>query len=307
MMKHILFLTLTVALFGCNNARNHSSAQSATPPKPKNFERVYPPALLTDARERANFLVTHFWDHFNFKDTMYAHTPDITEQAFVDYISFFQYASPEKIREGVAKLMKSAEADSVMFAYFARESEHYFYEPNSPFRNDEYFIPFLEQIVNSSIVDDAHKIRPRYLLNLTYRNRPGDKAADVQYMQANGKQGNLYSIKAEYLLLMFYNPGCKECQNTMGMIQNSAEIAPLIKNGTIKVLMVYPDENLDKWKEHIAEVPSNWINGYDKSLSIREKEVYDLKAIPTLYLLDKDKKVILKDCSVGDINEFLKK
>ena len=306
-MKHLLFLLLTVVFLGCNNTKNNPSEKSATPSAPKDFEHVIPPAVMTDRQERVNFLVTNFWQHFNFKDTMYAHTPDITEQAFVDFISFFQYASPDKISEGVANLMKSAEADSVMYAYFAREAEHYLYEPNSPFRNDEYFIPFLEQMVNTSFLDDAHKIRPRYLLNLALKNRPGNQAENLEYTTANGKTGNLYAVKAEYVLLMFYNPGCEACQETMGMIQNSAEITPLIKNGTIKVLAIYPDEDLKKWKEHLKEVPASWINGYDKSLVIRGKEIYDLKAIPTLYLLDGDKKVILKDCSVDGINKFLGK
>jgi hypothetical protein len=303
-MKKVIFLILTVALFDCSNPNNNKSAQSVTPHAPKNFERVVPPALMRDSTERANFIVTHFWEHFNFKDTMYAHAPNITEQAFVDFIYFFQFASPDKILEGVTRLMKSAEADSVMFAYFSGMAQHYLYEPNSPFRNDEFYIPFLEQVVNSSIIDDTHKIRPRYILNLAYKNRPGNKAEDLLYTMANGKQGTLYGIKSDYLLLMFYNPGCSECRNTMEMIQNSAKISLLIKNGTVKVLAIYPDKDIDKWREHLAEVPSNWLNAYEHSLRIREKEIYDVKAIPTLYLLDKDKKVILKDCSVEDINKF---
>ncbi|MDR2149127.1 MAG: DUF5106 domain-containing protein [Tannerella sp.] len=305
-MRHLLFLFLTVAFFGCNNAPKSSVEQSATPAEPKDFERVLPPVMMTDIREQADFRITHFWEHFNFKDTMYAHAPQITEQAFVDFIDVFQQASPEKIRESIATLMKSAEADSVMYAYFAREAEHYLYEPNSPYRNDEHFIPFLEQIVNSPILDDAHKIRPRHILNLALKNRPGNKAENLEYTTAGGKTGNLYAVKAEYVLLMFYNPDCKQCQNTMEMMQNSAEITPLINNGTVKVLAVYPDEKVDIWKEHLKDVPANWLNGYDKPLIIREQEIYDLKAIPTLYLLDRDKKVILKDCSVEDIQAFFR-
>jgi peroxiredoxin len=298
---------LTAAFFGCNNAPKSPSTQPATPSEPKDFERVFPPVMMSDVRERADFIITHFWEHFNFKDTMYAHAPKITEQAFVDFISFFQQASPEKIRESIATLMKSAEADSVMYAYFAREAEHYLYEPNSPFRNDEHFIPFLEQIVNSSILDDSYKIRPRYLLNLTLKNNPGSKAENLEFTTANGKTGNLYAVKADYVLLMFYNPDCKQCQNTMETIQNSAETTPLIQNGTVKVLAVYPDEKLDAWKNHLKDIPANWLNGYDKSLIIRGQDIYDLKAIPTLYLLDRDKKVILKDCSIEDINAFFRK
>ena len=38
---------------------------------------------------------------------------------------------------------------------------------------------------------------------------------------------------------------------------------------------------------------------------IKEKNLYDLKAIPTLYLLDKNKKVLLKDAVVGQIEQYL--
>ena len=52
-------------------------------------------------------------------------------------------------------------------------------------------------------------------------------------------------------------------------------------------------------------MPAAWINSYDKSLDIKNKEVYDLKAIPTLYLLDKEKKVVLKDVTFAQVEAFL--
>ena len=52
-------------------------------------------------------------------------------------------------------------------------------------------------------------------------------------------------------------------------------------------------------------IPSKWINGYDKELTVRNRELYDLKAMPTLYLLDKDKKVLLKDAPVEQVEQYL--
>lgn len=40
---------------------------------------------------------------------------------------------------------------------------------------------------------------------------------------------------------------------------------------------------------------------------IDQKNLYDLKAIPTLYLLDKDKTVLLKDATAEEIEEYLKR
>lgn len=71
------------------------------------------------------------------------------------------------------------------------------------------------------------------------------------------------------------------------------------------MLSFYPDEELEEWRKHLNEFPEEWINSYDKELTLREKQLYDLKAIPTLYLLDREKKVLLKDATAQVIEEYL--
>ena len=41
--------------------------------------------------------------------------------------------------------------------------------------------------------------------------------------------------------------------------------------------------------------PEEWYNGFDPDLAIRTEDLYNVRAIPSLYLLDADKRVILKD------------
>ena len=48
----------------------------------------------------------------------------------------------------------------------------------------------------------------------------------------------------------------------------------------------------------------HWVNSYDDGEVIFGNLLYDIKAIPTLYLLDKNKKVILKDVGLGEIEEY---
>jgi len=43
-------------------------------------------------------------------------------------------------------------------------------------------------------------------------------------------------------------------------------------------------------------MPANWTVAHDSSGILYAKSIYDLKAIPTVYLLDKNKTVLLKDC-----------
>ncbi len=80
----------------------------------------------------------------------------------------------------------------------------------------------------------------------------------------------------------------------------------LVEEGTLALLAVYPDADLTEWRNHAKNFPANWINSYDKTVSIKRDELYDLKAIPTLYLLDSSKTVMLKDVmSIPQIEETL--
>ncbi len=49
------------------------------------------------------------------------------------------------------------------------------------------------------------------------------------------------------------------------------------------------------WKKHLPEMPKNWIHGRDENEYPYKNNIYDLHAIPTIYLLDRNKRVILKD------------
>ena len=311
-IRFLICLFLIISVVGCTSQGNKQGNEKVentvtAPATPKNFERATPPAMMTNPKDRANYLVTHFWDKFNFRDTMYCHVPSITEQAFVDFVYELNNASPAKVSEGIKKMLTNAEEDAVMYEYFFKLGEKYLYHPNSEFRNDEHFVPFLEHIIANPRLTDDHKVRPKHLLELALKNRAGTKASDFSYTLASGNTGRLYSISSKYLLVMFFNPDCFECQRTTDLLKKDESIASSIASGSLKVLAVYPDENLYLWQKHIDKIPSTWINGYDKSLELRNKELYDLKAIPTLYLLDKDKNVIFKDVSVGEISDYLVK
>ena len=73
------------------------------------------------------------------------------------------------------------------------------------------------------------------------------------------------------------------------------EISALEASGRLKVVDIYIDQEIDLWKERMASYPKNWINGYDPDYVIRQDLIYDVRAVPSIYLLDRDKTVLLKD------------
>ena len=304
--KHIILLA-TVALMAACGQRNKSNS-STTESKPTtelSFPNITAPEMLPVA-DRAKYLAEHFWDRFDFRDTTFCNQPDITEQAYANYLDILRYVEPTVAAQSVGALMKSAEVDSTMFDYFVSLTDKYLYDPNSPFRNDELLIPALEAMVASPMLDEAEKIRPQSQLDMAQKNRIGQKANDFRYTLHDGSAGRMYSIEAEYLIIFINNPDCPACKAIREQICASPMLSEMIERGVMKVLAIYPDEDITAWLNYRHNIPASWINSYDKQLRLRDEELYDLKAIPSLYLLDSEKRVMLKDCNyVPQIEEAI--
>lgn len=276
---------------------------------PDTFVLPIVPETMTNSDERAKFVVLHYWDRFDFTNRKMIDKPEITEQAFVDYINLFSYVSMETAEKSLEKTLKSAEKESKMYSYFASLFNKYLYDPNSPFRNEEFYIPVLRSLVNSSALKPEEKSRYEFQLNLVMKNRIGDVANDFTYKLASGETATLHSLKSEFILLMFSNPGCPTCTAVMERMTQSQEINKALSLNSptrtmLSILTIYPDNDLAEWREYLPQMPTKWTHGYDDGMVITQKQLYDIKAIPTLYLLDKDKKVILKDTSIEAIESF---
>lgn len=271
------------------------------------FEMVSIPSMITNPDERAVYLVKHYWDKFNFTDTTLIRFPEVTEQGLSNYLDMMKYVSPESAASSIKEMMHKAEADSSMFAHISSLYEKYLYDPNSPMRNESLYISVLQATLEAQVLDEVQKIRPAHLLELALKNREGEPATDFTYTLANGQKGTLYGVKANYLLLFFNNPDCSACKEITHELSTSAIVNERIDRKELKILAVYTDEDLAAWKNHLSSMPVHWINSYDESIGLKNDEVYDLKAIPALYLLDKDKKVLLKDVTFDQIEAYFQK
>ena len=128
---------------------------------------------------------------------------------------------------------------------------------------------------------------------------------DFTFTDLAGKKHSLHGIKADYTLLMFTNPGCENCKETINSLVANSRITQLVKSGAIVVANIYIDLEREKWQELAKEYPSDWLNGYDQDYLIRQNRIYNVRGIPSLYVLDSDKKVLMKDAPVEKAIPFL--
>ena len=303
MLRYFFCLLALPVLLSCSGRK---SAPATAPEKvpPRLFRVVAPPGAMDDAQRYA-YLREHFWDDLDFADTVFIVSTDTIHmlRVFDTYIrNFVTESDPSP----VAELMRKASGSKTMLEYFAMLAERVLHDPNSPLRNVEFYIPVLRAQLASPFYDEYERIAPQYDLEMAMQNRLGQPANDFRYTLASGASGTLYGLQAEYVLLFINNPGCAMCREIREAITSSPMLSEMIERGRLKVLALYPDEDLTEWRDYRDHIPASWINAYDKGCVVREKSLYDLHAIPALYLLDSRKRVLVKDSTdVAQIEEII--
>ena len=281
-------LIVFAVLIGCTNRPQA--------PEKRTFPFVNVPTIYTAQQAQAEYLVTHFWDKFDFTDTVWVGSAEnVTEQALVEYLSVLPYASYDVICKGMQRLLDQADKNQAMYAFFYSRLEDYFANPNSTFRNEEYYIPLLEHMVASNSLDEQRKVRPKTILPLLDRNRPGTQATNIHFTRVSGAKDELTNVKSDYILVVFYDFDCEDCNVLKKIIEESAVIKEMQKQRKLAILAIYPGANMEGWKRSSPQIPASWINGYDHNEEIGKESTYLLRSIPTLFLLNREYMVIMKE------------
>lgn len=311
-MKRLIYIALALSLaVACKSSHkpttnseptNATTEQTA---KQLNFIPALAPAMLPQ-EQKMEYMREHYWDKFDFADTTFINQIDSTKMLTAFAVYATGYIPDSLAYKYMPRLMQRASTSKRMYTYFLMLAEGVLRDPNSPLRNDEKYIPVLENAVQSSLLDEYERMPYEYDLEIARQNRIGRIANDFTYTLASGSTATLHNIKADYTLIFISNPSCPMCREVKEQITTSPMLQELIERKELKVLVIYPDTDLEAWREHLQDYPASWINGYDADQRIEKERLYDLKAIPALYLLDKQKRVMAKDCTdVAHIEKLL--
>ena len=121
-------------------------------------------------------------------------------------------------------------------------------------------------------------------------NTIGHVAPDIQMQDLDGKSVPLSSIKAKYTLVVFWEPSCGHCQHEIPALDSVYESS--LKAKGVKVYSVRTDDPVPQWQKFIKDHHlQDWVNVYDPEHHSNYHSDYDVKATPTIYLLD-EKKII---------------
>ena len=264
--------------------------------------------MLNTAEDRKAYLLTHYWEQLDFADTTLVNHRDVTEQGFVNFIALLaeENTSEELIRESLKnwsfRFLSEAHARKVL----TQMADDYWYNPNSPFYNERLYGLYLETLLSQLPQEDAMRFSYQFKLELLKRNQVGKLATDFQYELSDSTRRSLKAtpVKGNRLLLLFYDPECESCHEVLLQMAADKALAAAVKAGQISVLAIYTEGNEDAWRKNLPDMPAGWMVGMDREV-VKNEALYDLKAMPSLYLLDGKKQVLLKDAPFEAIRQAL--
>jgi peroxiredoxin len=130
-------------------------------------------------------------------------------------------------------------------------------------------------------------------VNSAKRVAIGATAPDFQLKNAQGNLVDLKSYRGKYVLVDFWASWCAPCRQespTLVRLYNS------FKDKDLEILTVSIDTDENKWKNAIKKDGFTWetvseLSGYSGPSSA----LYNISAIPSSFLLDKDGKIVAKN------------
>lgn len=296
---------MLVLALGCGQPKKQTQPAPAT----RDFPMAEIPMMITEPAQRAEWLAQHFWEPFTQPEKLYfcdsvtvnGVPAEKLEQQVGLFASILQQitipAGQEAMKAafGCLEAFQKAQPEGNTFSQTSALISRYFYDPNSPVRSEDLYLPFVSLLASSDLVSEEERGRYAWDARACALNQTGTPAADFTFVDTEGHRRTLYGIKAAYTLLIFGNPDCSACREIMEQMAASPDISALISSGRLKVADIYIDEDLDLWKAKKDTYPKEWINGYDPDFVIRTDRLYAVRALPSLYLLDEKKNVLMKD------------
>lgn len=253
------------------------------------------------------YFKAHYWDGTDLTDGRLVRTP-VLEGKLQRYFTTLVVANPDSIEAECDALLTKTRKDKEMFK-FVLWWLTYNYE-TSPYMGmdavfvylvEKYYVPgdayWLTEDQLNKIVSRAYAIAPNLI---------GQRASPLDLKDINNKPVSLYTTKAKYTIIVFWDPTCGHCKIEVPRL-DSAYRASWQKMGVV-LFGVKTDGTVDQWKDFIKEnkLSNAWVQAYDPESKSNYHHLYDVYSTPLVYLLDEQKKIVAKRLGVEQLDEFLK-
>ena len=259
---------------------------------------------------------SHFWDGINFYDDRLVRTP-IFESKLDKYFDQIVYPNADSVIKEMDWMLGYASIDSEMQKFLLMKFVNRYLNMKYMWEDkvfvhlyEEYFAsktyPWLTEKGVKTIQDRAYSLMSNIL---------GNPAADIDLPDTAGNHISLYSVASPYTIVLIWDPTCGHCKEIVPKVDSLYEQKWKEEGVKVYAMAKETDGSKKDWMKFIrAHHLEDWANVYYSKADEKARvdagipgysQLYDVLSFPTLYLLDKDKRIVAKKLSYDQINEVL--
>lgn len=271
-----------------------------------NREVVIPefPELSEEERKQKQYEYyrAHYFDHFDLADKRAMRSGLIHSKIefFTQKLSY-QYPDSQKVAIDylLNKMLSNEEAFQYYLVYFLNDAAR-----SKRMGMDAVYVHLIDNYYSKGLATWADEEQLKKLQTQAETTRPtliGKIAPDLTFFKENGDPINIHGLNAEFTVLFFWDPECGHCKKSIPFI---IDFYNAYKDKGVEILSICTKTGEDIsscWSTITERGMDIWVNAADQYLRNRYKTIYDVKTTPQIFILDKNKKIIVKKIAGEDL------
>jgi thiol-disulfide isomerase/thioredoxin len=262
------------------------------------------------------YVKNHFWDNVVFNDNRLVRTP-FFEAKLDEYFKNYVSREPDSIIEEVQYMLTVAKTGNEIYPFLLFKFTNKYITPEF-MGQDKVFLHIYQNFFakgDTTLLNEASKKSITERAYSMMANQLGLAAPPLVINDINDKKISLYDMASPYTFVAFWDPTCSHCKEEIPRVDSFYKA--IWSKLNVKILSVNINfKELASWKTFIKENKlAGWIHAYQTEADLNKeiqqgkpttiRQLYDVFKTPTFYLLDANKKIIAKNLSIEQFNDFL--
>ncbi|MBN1997486.1 redoxin domain-containing protein [candidate division KSB1 bacterium] len=259
------------------------------------------PELYWKYSDNTQFLREHYFDYINFSDERILRS-NLLPTKYSGYLNLVPQQTADEYLNAIQYILAVTAENPAIYEW----TVGYLLDSFQKSDYDEVFF-YLSDIYGS--IEGCQNEDLSFDLEVAKQTRkrlaPGNVAPDINLPGVDNLQYALSSTEGKYTLLFFWASWCPHCMQALAKI---VELYNKYQPAGFAVYAVSIDQEKQSWEDAIQSHRAFWTNVSElKGWKSGVVELYNVRATPTCYLLDKEKKIVKRFMLVDQLEEELAK
>lgn len=272
--------------------------------------KIPPPPRKSDGSIDSTFQLRwyreHFFDNFDLSEPGLLCLPDpLYKQKIDEYLDKLYPPIADSVSLAAFRLIDKSSSNKQTYRYTVWNTLSKYLQPEI-MGLDEVFVNVYDKHVASGEmdfwIDRTTKTNIKNHADRLRKSLVGKIGENLIMQDASLRPQSLFNIPSKYTILYIFDPDCGHCKEETPKLVTFYNS----KKFDVGVYAVCADSSIQKMKSYINEMKMTWttVNAH-RTYTKWYQDLYDAIATPSLYILDRNRRIIAKKIPADKLGDFL--